>query len=117
MFSALGCTPIFAGHKRYAHVTVIRGNGVNSGLLEMDKVISEDALRRALSAIPEDKGVTWLDLLVGNSRHCLEGFPGLSAQRRFRVASKDPSSDGPATRAWYRLNPSRRACLSNGKTP
>jgi hypothetical protein len=39
---------ILAGHKRYAHVTVIRGDGVNPGLLEMNKVISEDNLRRAL---------------------------------------------------------------------
>ena len=58
---------ILAGHKRYAHVTVIRGDGVNPGLLEMNKVISEDALRRALSAIPEDKGVTWLDRHLSDS--------------------------------------------------
>lgn len=58
---------ILAGHKRYAHVTVIHGDGVNPGLLEMNKVISEDALRRALSAIPEDKGVTWLDRHLSDS--------------------------------------------------
>lgn len=58
---------ILAGHKRYAHVTVIRGDGVNPGLLEMNKVISEDALRRALSAIPEDKGLTWLDRHLSDS--------------------------------------------------
>jgi len=43
---------ILSGHKRYSHVTTIRCDGVNPGLLGMNKVISEDALRRALIAIP-----------------------------------------------------------------
>ena len=50
-----------SGHKRYSHVTTIRCDGVNPGLLGMSKVISEDALRRALIAIPETEGVAWLD--------------------------------------------------------
>lgn len=52
---------ILSGHKRYSHVTAIRCDGVNPGLLGMNKVISEDALRRALGAIPETEGVAWLD--------------------------------------------------------
>ncbi len=52
---------ILLGHKRYAHVTAIRCDGVNPGLLGMHLVISEDALRRALSATPEAEGVAWLD--------------------------------------------------------
>lgn len=52
---------ILSGHKRYAHVTAIRCDGVNPGLLGMHKVISEDALRRALSATPEAEGIAWLD--------------------------------------------------------
>jgi hypothetical protein len=52
---------ILSGHKRYSHVTAIRCDGVNPGLLGMGKVISEDALRRALAATPEAQGVTWLD--------------------------------------------------------
>ena len=51
---------ILAGHKRYAHVTSIRSDGVNPGLLGMEKVVSEDALRRGLKAIDEELGVTWL---------------------------------------------------------
>jgi hypothetical protein len=51
---------ILAGHKRYAHATSIRSDGVNPGLLGMQKVVSEDALRRGLAKIPEDEGVTWL---------------------------------------------------------
>lgn len=52
---------ILSGHRRYAHVTAIRGDGVNPGLLGMKKVISEDGLRRALQAIPEEQGVDWLE--------------------------------------------------------
>ena len=47
---------ILSGHRRYSHVTTIRCDGVNPGLLGMNKVISEDALRRALLAIPEEAG-------------------------------------------------------------
>ncbi|HEV7512732.1 MAG TPA: transposase [Candidatus Acidoferrum sp.] len=56
-----------SGHKRYSHVTAIRCDGVNPGLLGMGKVISEDALRRALTAIPEGEGVAWLDSHLSES--------------------------------------------------
>ena len=52
---------VLAGHKRYAHVTAIRCDGVNPGLLGMRKVISEDALRNAMKRIPEAEGTAWLD--------------------------------------------------------
>ncbi|MEO6562955.1 MAG: transposase [Nitrosospira sp.] len=52
---------VLAGHKRYSHVTAIRCDGVNPGLLGMNKVISEDALRNALKRIPQAEGCTWLD--------------------------------------------------------
>src|ERR1700730_8428526 len=51
---------VLAGHWRYAHITALRGDGVNAPLLGMRKVVSEDAVRRALSKIPEDAGVAWL---------------------------------------------------------
>ena len=34
---------ILSGHKRYSHVTAIRCDGVNPGLLGMNQVISQDA--------------------------------------------------------------------------
>jgi hypothetical protein len=58
---------MLAGHRRYSHVTAIRCDGVNPGLLGMDKVISEDALRRALGAIPESAGVEWLESHLSES--------------------------------------------------
>ena len=52
---------ILAGHHRYAHISTIRFDGVNPGLLGMEKVVSEDAARRAMKAIGEDTGISWLD--------------------------------------------------------
>jgi hypothetical protein len=51
---------ILSGHRRYAHVTGIRNDGVNPGLLGIDKLVSEDSLRRALLRIVEEEGVAWL---------------------------------------------------------
>lgn len=53
---------ILAGHKRYAHITAIRSDGVNPELLGMRKIISEDAARRALLQIDETVGAQWLDV-------------------------------------------------------
>jgi len=52
---------ILSGHRRYSHVTAIRCDGVNPGLLGMRKVISEDALRNGLKQIDEESGKAWLD--------------------------------------------------------
>ena len=51
---------VLAGHRRYAHITTIRADGVMPGLLGMDKVVSEDTVRRALAAIAEEQGRQWL---------------------------------------------------------
>ena len=51
---------ILAGHKRYAHITSLRGDGVNPRLLGMGKVVSEDSVRRALLKVDEGAGVEWL---------------------------------------------------------
>jgi hypothetical protein len=45
---------VLAGHWRYAHITALRGNGVNAPLLGTKKVVSEDAVRRALGKIEEE---------------------------------------------------------------
>jgi hypothetical protein len=49
---------ILDGHWRYAHVGALRGDGVAPSILGMNKIIGDDSLRRALSAIapaPEAK--------------------------------------------------------------
>src|SRR6266404_1082412 len=51
---------VLAGHRRYAHITTLRCDPVNPPLLGMAKVVSEDAVRRALSKIAEEAGRAWL---------------------------------------------------------
>lgn len=58
---------VLSGHKRYSHVTAIRCDGVNPGLMGMNKVISEDAMRGALKRIPQTEGTAWLDQHLSES--------------------------------------------------
>jgi len=51
---------VLAGHWRYAHISAIRGDGVNPGLLGMTKVASEDSVRRALKGMNVEKSDAWL---------------------------------------------------------
>ena len=51
---------ILSGHRRYAHITTLMSDRVNSSLLGMNKVVSDDSARRALKKINEAVGVTWL---------------------------------------------------------
>jgi hypothetical protein len=65
---------ILAGHWRYAHITAVRGDGVNPGLLGMDRVVSEDAVRRAPSR-RDDPAV------AGGSVDSGRGYHGQAAVR------------------------------------
>jgi hypothetical protein len=58
----LGTTMLsmLSGHKRYAHIAGLRGDGVLPELLGMAKIVSEDAVRRGLKAIDEEEGAVWL---------------------------------------------------------
>ena len=60
---------ILAGHKRYAHITALRSDGVLPELLGMTKIVSEDSVRRALAAIDEQKGLEWLQRHIAQ---CIE---------------------------------------------
>ena len=51
---------LLAGHRRYAHITALRGDAVAAQALGMNKVVSEDALRRALERIDEPSSTAWL---------------------------------------------------------
>jgi len=52
---------VLAGHWRYAHISAIRGDGVNPGLLGMTKVASEDSVRMALKkGLDEEESSVWL---------------------------------------------------------
>ena len=58
---------ILSGHWRYAHVSAIRADGVNPGLLGMSAVVAEDTLRRGLKAIDERAGTQWLWRHIGRT--------------------------------------------------
>ncbi|MFN7482672.1 MAG: transposase [Betaproteobacteria bacterium] len=49
-----------AGHRRDAHITALRGDAVAAQALGMNKVVSEDALRRALQRLDEAASAAWL---------------------------------------------------------
>lgn len=51
---------ILAGHNRYAHITALRADAVSPQMLGMDKIISEDALRRALTRLSDPAAQDWL---------------------------------------------------------
>ena len=51
---------LLAGHRRYAHITALRGDGVAAQALGMNKIVSEDALRRALERVDEGVGAAWM---------------------------------------------------------
>ena len=51
---------ILAGHNRYAHITALRGDAVSPQILGMEKIISEDALRRSLSRMNAEQSQAWL---------------------------------------------------------
>ena len=42
---------VLAGHRRYAHITALRGDLVNPPLLGMCRVLSEDSVRRNLGKV------------------------------------------------------------------
>ena len=66
---------ILSGHRRYSHVTTIRADGVNPGLLGMKEGVSEDTLRRALQAIEEESGYQWMQRHIDKSVLTLIGAP------------------------------------------
>ena len=51
---------ILSGHTRYAHIASITNDTVNTQLLGMKKIVSDDSARRALQKIDEEKGIEWL---------------------------------------------------------
>lgn len=52
---------VLAGQSRYAHISGLRGDGVNPGLLGMRKVMSEDSARRAFKQADAQETRAWLE--------------------------------------------------------
>lgn len=51
---------ILNGGRRYSHFTTLRGDNISAELLGMDKVQSEDSVRRGIAKIDKEKGEKWL---------------------------------------------------------
>lgn len=51
---------ILSGHRRYAHITALRNDPVLPEMLGMTKIVSEDAVRGGLKAMPEKEGTEWM---------------------------------------------------------
>ena len=66
---------VLAGHRRYAHIAGLRSDGVLPELLGMGKIVSEDAVRRALKTIDEEAGAAWLRCHLDHCTMPLLGEP------------------------------------------
>lgn len=51
---------ILSDHSRYAHIATLMGDQINTHLLGMSKVVSDDSARRALKKMDEVDGIVWL---------------------------------------------------------
>jgi len=51
---------ILAGHRRYAHITAVRGDTVAAQALGMNSMVSEDAVRRAMKCIEAEPSEAWM---------------------------------------------------------
>jgi hypothetical protein len=58
---------VLCGHWRYAHINAVRGDGINPGLLGMNRTVSEDTVRLAMKRIDEAEGLDWLSSEVLDS--------------------------------------------------
>jgi hypothetical protein len=66
---------VLAGHWRYVHITSVRCDPANPSLLGMNKVVSEDSVRRNLEKIDEAKGLAWLQAHLDYTTMPLLGEP------------------------------------------
>ena len=58
---------VLSGHRRYAHITGIRGDTVLPGLLGIERLRSEDSVRRAFAGQDEEALTLWMDRQTGKT--------------------------------------------------
>lgn len=51
---------VLCGHRRYAHISALRGDNLNAPWLGTEGVVSEDSVRRNLGKSDEAEGMKWL---------------------------------------------------------
>ncbi|MDE2994066.1 MAG: hypothetical protein OXU67_09305 [Chloroflexota bacterium] len=80
---------ILAGQWHYAHITALRGDGVNPSLLDMTKMASEDSVRRALERIGAEDGAFWLHGHLDDTVRPRSARTGPQGVRRLRRARQE----------------------------
>jgi hypothetical protein len=58
---------VLSGHRRYAHITGMRGDPVLPKLLGIQRLRSEDSIRRAFANQDEEALTLWMDLQTGKT--------------------------------------------------
>jgi hypothetical protein len=66
---------VLSGHRRDAHLTTIRADGVSPDLLGMTQAVSEDTVRQALDAVEDTAGADWMQAHLDASVHPLLSAP------------------------------------------
>jgi hypothetical protein len=99
---------VLAGHKRYAHITTMRGDSVLPDVLGRKRVRSEDAIRRAFQHGEAPACQEWQDTNLGITYQELLNEPWildmdatvkpLCGQQEQAVCSYNPSKPG---RPWH----------------
>ncbi|MDE1949941.1 MAG: hypothetical protein KGI35_15085, partial [Burkholderiales bacterium] len=86
---------LLAGHRRYAHITALRGDALAAQALGMAKVISEDALRRGKrSANPSSK------LTAKLRTSCLDYGRARRSEHGSTADGALPGAGGGISRLW-----------------
>ncbi len=62
---------VMSGHRRYAHITGLRGDGVMASMLGVKTLRSEDSVRGAFEKTEEEKLTLWMDLNLGETYEAL----------------------------------------------
>lgn len=66
---------VLSGHRRYAHITAIRGDDVLPGLLGIEQFRSEDSVRRAFEKQDEEALTLWMDRFTNETYAVLVDQP------------------------------------------
>lgn len=66
---------ILSGHNRYVHLMALRGDTVNTGLLGMDKIVSDSSAINALKRMDESAAISWLQAHLRSGYEPLLAYP------------------------------------------